>query len=115
MHPMEKDKGAHDRGNGAEARSILFSLDSARRRAAPLRQVPDARARAGPRVRHLFSVGTTSTFPYIAEPVLQAKWRGTPTVEINPGYSEITDVFNFKFFSGAAETLDALWALYTGE
>lgn len=60
----------------------------------------------------VFSIGTTSTFPYIAEPVLLAKHRGNPTVEINPGYSEITGVFDIKFFSGAAETLDSLWGKY---
>jgi NAD-dependent deacetylase len=57
----------------------------------------------------VFSIGTTSVFPYIAEPVILAKYRGNVTVEINPGYSEITDMFDFKFFSGAAETLEAIW------
>jgi len=57
----------------------------------------------------VFSIGTTSVFPYIAEPVILAKHRGNVTVEINPGYSEITDLFDFKFFSGAAETLDEIW------
>ena len=33
----------------------------------------------------VFSVGTTSVFPYIAEPVRQAQLRGRPTIEINPG------------------------------
>jgi NAD-dependent deacetylase len=56
----------------------------------------------------VFSIGTTSVFPYIAEPVLLAKHRGNITVEINPGYSEITDFFDFKLFSGAAETLDEI-------
>ncbi len=57
----------------------------------------------------VFSIGTTSVFPYIAEPVILAKHRGNVTVEINPGYSEITDMVDFKFFSGAAETLDEIW------
>ncbi|MHB9027265.1 MAG: NAD-dependent deacylase [Candidatus Latescibacterota bacterium] len=58
----------------------------------------------------VFSLGTTSVFPYIAEPALLAKHRGNVTVEINPGYSEITDIFDFKFFSGAAETLEEIWS-----
>ncbi len=58
----------------------------------------------------VFSVGTTSTFPYIAEPVFMARYYGRPTVEINPGRSEISDAFDFAIRAGAAETLDALWA-----
>ncbi len=58
----------------------------------------------------VFSVGTTSSFPYIAEPVLMANWRGIPTVEINPGHSEISDAFDFRIQSGAASSLDAIWA-----
>jgi len=33
----------------------------------------------------VFSIGTTSVFPYIAGPVMEAKRIGIPTVEINPG------------------------------
>ncbi|MGB5524297.1 MAG: NAD-dependent protein deacylase, partial [Polyangiales bacterium] len=33
----------------------------------------------------VFSIGTTSVFPYIAEPVIDARRRGALTVEINPG------------------------------
>ena len=35
------------------------------------------------------SAGTSSVFPYIAEPVLRPRWAGVPTVEINPGRSEV--------------------------
>ena len=57
----------------------------------------------------VFSVGTTSVFPYITEPVLQAKRAGKPTVEINPGETEISDLVDFRVRSGAAEALEALW------
>lgn len=57
----------------------------------------------------VFSIGTTSTFPYIAEPVFLARHRGNPTVEINPSRSEISEVFDFTIRAGAAETLDMLW------
>ncbi len=58
----------------------------------------------------VFSIGTSSLFPYIVEPVLQALDRGIPTVEINPGRTEVSDHVNFKISAGAAESLDALWA-----
>jgi len=60
----------------------------------------------------VFSIGTTSVFPYIAQPVLQAHQRGIPTVEINPGHTHVTPYIDFKFHSGAAMTLDAIWKRY---
>ena len=55
------------------------------------------------------SVGTTSVFPYITEPVLQTKRAGRPTVEINPGQTEISELVDFRLELGAAEALAALW------
>jgi NAD-dependent deacetylase len=60
----------------------------------------------------VFSVGTTSVFPYIAQPVMYAKSNGIPTVEINPGDTHVTNLVDFKVASGAAETLDELWRRY---
>lgn len=57
----------------------------------------------------VFSVGTTSVFPYITEPVLRAKRAGKPTIEINPGETEISDLVDFRVRSGAAEALETLW------
>ena len=56
----------------------------------------------------VFSVGTTSVFPYIAEPVLAARRAGVPTVEINPGDSEVSRVVDVRLRLGAAEALAAL-------
>jgi len=56
----------------------------------------------------VFSVGTTSVFPYIAEPVLAAKRDGVPTVEINPGESEVSHLVDVRLRVGAAEALGAL-------
>jgi len=57
----------------------------------------------------IFSVGTTSVFPYIAQPVLEAKYRRIPTVEINPGQTQVSSVVDIKISAGAAESLDAIW------
>lgn len=60
----------------------------------------------------VFSVGTTSVFPYIAQPVAYAQSNGIPTVEINPGDTHVTHLVDFKIAAGAAETLDELWRRY---
>jgi NAD-dependent deacetylase len=57
----------------------------------------------------VFTIGTTSVFPYIAEPVATARRAGKPTVEINPGESEVSYLVDVKISLGAAVTLDAIW------
>jgi NAD-dependent deacetylase len=56
----------------------------------------------------VFSVGTTSVFPYIAAPVLDARRRGRPAVEINPGLTEVSEVVSHRLALGAADALSAL-------
>jgi NAD-dependent deacetylase len=63
----------------------------------------------------VLSVGTTSVFPYIREPVLLAKSRGRPTIEINPGETGVTSVVDVKIALGAAEALDELWRRYLSQ
>jgi NAD-dependent deacetylase len=58
------------------------------------------------------SVGTSSLFPYIAEPVLRARSAGTSMVEINPGRSEVSDVVDLRVAAGAALALETLWDRY---
>jgi len=53
----------------------------------------------------VFSIGTSSVFPYIAEPVFDALRRGVPTVEINPGESRISDAVDFRLRMGAAAAM----------
>ena len=53
----------------------------------------------------VFSIGTTSVFPYIAEPVFDALRRGVPTVEINPGESRISDAVDYRLRMGAAAAM----------
>lgn len=60
----------------------------------------------------VFSIGTTSVFPYIAQPVLAARQQGIPTVEINPGRTEVSFAVDTQIAAGAAAVLDAVWARY---
>lgn len=53
----------------------------------------------------VLSIGTTSVFPYIAEPVWQARRSGVPTVEINPGDTEVSEVVDLRLRCGAVEAL----------
>lgn len=55
------------------------------------------------------SIGTTSVFPYIAGPVVEAARAGIPTVEINPGVTEVSDIVGLKLAAGAKDTLEAVW------
>lgn len=58
----------------------------------------------------VFAIGTTSVFPYIAGPVIAAARRGIPTVEINPGSTEVSRLVSVKLAMGAAAACDALSA-----
>lgn len=60
----------------------------------------------------VFTIGTTSVFPYIAEPVRLAAEQGRPTVEINPGRSQVTRLVDVRLAMGAATALDAIWQRY---
>jgi NAD-dependent deacetylase len=60
----------------------------------------------------VFSIGTTSVFPYIAEPVRMAADLGRPTIEINPAASAISDLVDVKLPLGAVAALDAIWRRY---
>jgi NAD-dependent deacetylase len=59
-----------------------------------------------------FSIGTTSVFDYIAEPVRRARQVGKPTVEINPGISEVSDLVTIRLPVGATQALEAIWSRY---
>lgn len=63
----------------------------------------------------VFSVGTTSVFPYIAAPVLLAAQAGQPTVEINPDSSEISSIVRYRIPLGAAQASCSLWQYAFGE
>lgn len=60
----------------------------------------------------VFTIGTTSAFPYIREPMITAKRNGTPTIEINPSTTEVSDVVDIKLALPAALALDAIWKCF---
>ena len=56
----------------------------------------------------VFSVGTTSLFLYVIEPIVAAVRRGTPVVEINPDTTPVSEMANFRFAGPAGQTLHML-------
>ncbi len=70
-----------------------------------LRRLRDA-LQAGPDL--VCTIGTSSVFPYIVEPVWWARQVGIPTVEINPGESEVSAVVQLRLPMGAAEAFTRL-------
>ncbi len=56
----------------------------------------------------VFTVGTSSLFPYIAQPVFLAAREGVATVEINPGYTDVSGVVDHHIRAGAAASLTAI-------
>jgi len=60
----------------------------------------------------VFSVGTSSLFPYIAQPVLMAAQQGTPTVEINPDTTRVSHLVDVQLPMRAAPALEAIWQKY---
>ena len=57
----------------------------------------------------VFSIGTTSVFPYIAQPVFDAKMWGAKSIEINPGETEVSEYVDSKLAMGAVAALNAIW------
>ncbi len=60
----------------------------------------------------IFSVGTSSLFEYIVEPVRVGRRMGTTTVEINPEDTTISGEVDIKIRAGAATVLGAVWERY---
>ncbi|MET0340813.1 MAG: Sir2 family NAD-dependent protein deacetylase [Polyangiales bacterium] len=57
-----------------------------------------------------FSIGTSSLFPYISAPILDAARRGRLTVEINPEATDVSSVVGHRFATGAGRALSAIFA-----
>lgn len=58
----------------------------------------------------VLTIGTTSVFPYIAGPVHEARRAGVPTIEINPGDTEVSGIVDCRLRQRAAVALSDLWA-----
>ena len=56
----------------------------------------------------VFSIGTSGTFPYVNQPMLSAKQRGIPTVEINPVNTPLSTLVDYQLPLGAAEAMQSL-------
>lgn len=57
----------------------------------------------------IFSIGTSSVFPYIQEPVISARRMGVPTVEINPSETMLSGFVDYRLPMGAAAAMDEIW------
>lgn len=56
----------------------------------------------------VFTIGTSSIFPYITQPVVLAAGSGIPTVEINPARTRLSDIVDYYLPLGAAEAMTAI-------
>jgi NAD-dependent deacetylase len=77
----------------------------------------------GPGIEHLqtelemgfdvvFSIGTTSVFPYIQAPIYMAKSGGKVTVEINPSETSVSHVVDYRLAMPAGLALGEIWKRY---
>lgn len=76
--------------------------------ALPAKAIADLTEELGRGFDAVVSVGTTSVFPYIAAPVIQAAEQGRPTIEINPGESEVSEVVGIRIRTSAAVALSGI-------
>ena len=59
----------------------------------------------------VISIGTTSVFPYIAEPVMRAAQNNTLTIEINPSDTKVSSLVRYRLRDRAAVVLPQLLKL----
>ena len=57
----------------------------------------------------VFSIGTTSVFPYIAAPMIEASRKNLSTVEINPEDTDISHLVKYKVKATAKEVLSSIY------
>lgn len=57
----------------------------------------------------VFSIGTTSVFPYIAQPVFEARRWGGKAIEINPDITEVTPFVHYKLPLRAVDAMSRIW------
>lgn len=81
---------------------VLFGETLPQRVLAGLAQVQ------GIRFDLVFSVGTSALFGYISHFIYDARYKGIPCVEINPGETEVSEECSHRIRGGAAEALSAI-------
>ena len=57
----------------------------------------------------VISIGTSSQFPYIQEPIMFASRYGIPTVEINPTATPISQIVTYNIQDTAAKAMPKIW------
>ncbi len=57
----------------------------------------------------IFSIGTTSVFPYIAQPFVNAYYAEIPTIEINPAQTSVSEYAKIRIAEKAATTMNMIW------
>jgi len=60
----------------------------------------------------VFSIGTSSLFPYIAQPFVVAALQGVPTVEINPAATDVSRFAAHVVRARAKVAMHAIWQAY---
>lgn len=60
----------------------------------------------------VFSIGTTSQFSYVQEPILDAALFGRTAVEINPERTEVSELVSIRLVMRAEEALMEIWDRY---
>ncbi|MEY4581980.1 MAG: hypothetical protein RL701_6683 [Pseudomonadota bacterium] len=57
----------------------------------------------------LFTIGTSSVFPYVTSPVMHARSNGRLSIEINPDQTVVSDRVDIKLRCGAGQGLQAIF------
>lgn len=57
----------------------------------------------------VFSIGTSSVFPYIAQPVFEARQWNAKVVEINPGFTEVSGFVHYQLPMRALDAMQGIW------
>ncbi len=74
----------------------------------PMRAVSQLYDVMGQGLDAVISIGTTSVFPYIAEPVLRAAQGNALTIEINPSDTEVSSIVRYRLRNRASIVLPEL-------
>lgn len=60
----------------------------------------------------VIAIGTSSSFPYIIKPVIEAGYHGVTTVEINPAETRLSPLVTYHLQLRAAEAMEQIWRYF---